>query len=87
MMSHLDAWLEITPNIGHPTTVSLVAGIMALLATVIWHQRKSANLPPGPMYIPYFGTLGISSGPRNPETFKKLADKYGKICSFYSSNK
>ena len=59
--------------------------LLLIFYNVYWKRR---NLPPGPLPLPLIGNLHeIASDPPGYNIFKKWHEKYGKVCTYFISER
>ena len=78
-------WSPVTMEAASVTSV-LIALLVVIIVYLLWTNRRPAYLPPGPLHIPYIGSILSMSDKLLHRLFMKWKDIYGPVFSFSFGN-
>ncbi|XP_077195438.1 cytochrome P450 2D14-like [Paroedura picta] len=75
-------WAQAASFWNNITELFILLLLLALLLDYVLCRKRSSRYPPGPTRFPFFGNL-LLIDLKNPHiSFRRLAEKYGAVCSF-----
>ncbi|XP_046552806.1 cytochrome P450 18a1-like [Haliotis rubra] len=57
--------------------------LILLAAVLLKSYRKTSPLPPGPIPVPFLGTISLLRGGDKRRVFQEMRERYGDVFSFY----